>query len=78
VLKKKYRGRYYTMAYARMFTGALYERTPNPSLLPNGLCVNQSGCEPEDVGSGGNGAGSGSSAANRLRTFSVIRETLFV
>jgi len=37
VIKKKYRGLYYTMAYARMFTGALYDRTSNPSLLPKDL-----------------------------------------
>ena len=37
VIKKKYRGAYYTMAYARMFTGALYDRTSNPSLLPKDL-----------------------------------------
>jgi len=37
VIKKKYHGQYYTMAYARMFTGALYDRTSNPSLLPKDL-----------------------------------------
>ena len=37
VIKKKYLGKYYTMAYARMFTGALYDRTSNPSLLPKDL-----------------------------------------
>ena len=37
VIKKKYRGRYYTMAYARMFTGPLYDRASNPSLLPKDL-----------------------------------------
>ncbi len=37
VIKKKYRGRYNTMAYARMFTGALYDRASNPSLLPKDL-----------------------------------------
>jgi hypothetical protein len=34
VIKKKYRGRYYTLASARMFTGPQYHRTSNPSLLP--------------------------------------------
>ncbi len=37
VIKKKYRGRYYTMAYARMFTGPLYDRASNPSLLPKDI-----------------------------------------
>jgi len=37
VIKKKYRGRYYTLAYARMFTGPLYDRASNPSLLPKDI-----------------------------------------
>ncbi len=36
VIKKKYRGTYYTMAYARVFPGT-YNRTSNPSLLPKNL-----------------------------------------
>ena len=34
VIKKKIHGVYYTMAYARLFPGAPYDRDANPSLLP--------------------------------------------
>lgn len=37
VLKKKYRGKYYTMAYTRFFPGAAYDRVSNPSVLPKNI-----------------------------------------
>ena len=36
VIKKKYRGKYYTVAYSRVLPGA-YHRTANPSLLPKDI-----------------------------------------
>lgn len=37
VIKKKIRGVYYTIAYARFFPGAAYDRDTNPSLLPKDI-----------------------------------------
>ena len=36
VIKKKYLGNYYTLAYAQVFPG-VYDRTSNPSLLPKDI-----------------------------------------
>lgn len=38
VIKKKYGGKYYTLAYARVFPGT-YDRTSRPNLLPKDLWV---------------------------------------
>ena len=39
VIKKKYRGRYYTLGYARFFPGPSYNRDTNPSLLPKDIWI---------------------------------------
>jgi hypothetical protein len=37
VIKKKYRGTYYTLGYLRVFPGSAYDRDSNPSLLPKNI-----------------------------------------
>jgi hypothetical protein len=39
VIKKKYRGTYYTLAYAPIFSGPPYQRDSNPSLLPKDIWI---------------------------------------
>jgi hypothetical protein len=39
VIKKKYQGKYYTLAYARFFPGPSYDRDSNPNLLPKDIWV---------------------------------------
>lgn len=39
VIKKKYQGRYYTLAYTRVFPGSDWDRDGNPNLLPKNLWV---------------------------------------
>lgn len=39
VIKKKYKGKYYTLAYAPFFPGPSYDRDSNPSLLPKNIWI---------------------------------------